>query len=157
MIIVVKGYNLTHLNRTQQSLMIHRRGLKRSLFYDLIICIKYELRTNPNLTKLNGSKSVSGNNLIKIKANNYADLLTKILVNPKSTTYKDQATINFTEVGDGLSALKDLCNNGVKEFIGYTIVNQDTFTIPFDTSKGDTKVIVYSPIGKTSYSIKGSC
>jgi hypothetical protein len=110
-----------------------------------------------NLTKLNGSKSVSGNNLIKIKANNYADLLTKILVNPKSTTYKDQATINFTEVGDGLSALKDLCNNGVKEFIGYTIVNQDTFTIPFDTSKGDTKVIVYSPIGKTSYSIKGSC
>jgi hypothetical protein len=110
-----------------------------------------------SLTKLNNTKSVSGNKLVKIFAENYNDLLQQILVNPNSTNYKSQATLNPTEVGNGLKELKRLSESGVKEFIGYNIISQNEIVIPFDTSKGDYKVQVFSPIGETGYYIKGSC
>lgn len=110
-----------------------------------------------NLTKLKGSKSVSGNNLVKITANNYDELLKKILVNPGSSDYKTQASQNNTEVGNALKQLKNMCLNGVTEFIGYSIIPQDEASLPFDTRTGDYKVQVFSPVGKTGYYIKGSC
>jgi hypothetical protein len=110
------------------------------------------------LTKVNQTVSVSGNKIVKINANNYEELLKQLLVNPNNyITYVRTLTNLPREVKEGLLALKQLCNSGVKEFVLYTIVQPETITIPFDTAQGASKVVVYSPIGTTGYSLTGSC
>jgi hypothetical protein len=108
------------------------------------------------LTKLNGSKAVSGSKIITINAENYQELLKQLLVDPNITPSKEEIREMGTEVSNGLYRLQKLSEKGVKTFVLYTITNGPTL-IPVDTTKGDSSVIVMSPIGQTGYTITGKC
>jgi len=105
--------------------------------------------------KLKGNESVSGSKIITITANNYDELLQNILVDSKN--YKKDFSYGGDEVFLGLQQLKKLCNSGVKEFVIYTIITTEFTPTPFNTKTGDEKVLVYSPVGSTGYSVNGSC
>jgi hypothetical protein len=109
------------------------------------------------LTQLNQTVAVSGANIITIKVKSIDDLMRQILMPgvpiPDDNTLRDMGQ---TEVYEGVESLTILFNKGVKEFVVYSI-NSSAVTLPFDTKTGDSKVIVYSPVGKTGYNLKGKC
>jgi hypothetical protein len=110
------------------------------------------------LTQLNNTVSVSGANIVKIKVNSIDDLMRQILA-PGVTQIPEEKTLRDmgqTEVYNGVEELKALFNKGVKEFVVYTITSSSV-TAPFNNKTGDSKVIVYSPVGKTGYNLTGKC
>jgi hypothetical protein len=111
-----------------------------------------------NLTKLNKTVSVSGSKIITIQVKNFNDLMTQILL-PGVSIPDDKQLISMsqTEVYNGVNELEKLVNRGVKEFVIYTISSSEFITIPFSTKLGDSRVISYSPVGKTGYSLTGNC
>ena len=52
--------------------------------------------------------------------------------------------------------MKKMIEKGIKEFVIYDIATQDV-TLDFDDTKGEVQALVYSPVGKTGFNIKGSC
>jgi hypothetical protein len=111
-----------------------------------------------NLTKLNKTVSVSGSKIITIQVKDFNDLMTQILL-PGVSIPDDKQLISMsqTEVYNGVNELEKLVNRGVKEFVIYTISSSEFITIPFSTKSGDSRVISYSPVGKTGYSLTGNC
>ena len=52
--------------------------------------------------------------------------------------------------------MKKMIEKGIKEFVIYDIATQDV-TLNFDDTKGEVQALVYSPVGKTGFNIKGNC
>jgi hypothetical protein len=61
-----------------------------------------------------------------------------------------------SEVYNGVQQLQKLYSRGVREFVIYNISPSSVIT-PFDNKTGDSDVIVYSPVGKTGYTLTGKC
>jgi hypothetical protein len=110
------------------------------------------------LTRLNNTIPVSGTGLVTIKVKDFNDLMKQIL-NPGVSIPNDSQLISMgqTEVYNGVEELKSLFNKGIREFVLYTIGASEYISIPFNNKTGDSKVIVYSPVGKTGYSLTGKC
>ena len=104
------------------------------------------------LTELLNSVAVSGNKLklVTVK-NDFKELLNILLVNPSEYNEND----GRREIKEGIENLQYQFNKGVRTFVLYDIVQ--SLPIPFDTNLGDRKFVVYSPLGKTGYSVKGTC
>ena len=109
------------------------------------------------LTKLNKTVSVSGNKIVTIQVKNFNDLMRQIL-QPNAQIPETQELIDMSqsEVYNGVNKLQKLINQGVKEFVIYNI-NPSAVITPFDSKTGDSRVTVYSPVGKTGYSLTGKC
>ncbi len=95
--------------------------------------------------------SIEGENIIKIQANNIDDLLQKLL--KKQYDWKKDTR---SEIITGIKKLEELINKGQTEFVIYKIFNTPQ-NIKFDERVGDFEVKVFSPVGKTGYSLKGNC
>jgi predicted peroxiredoxin len=109
------------------------------------------------LTKLYKTVSVSGDKIITIKVQSFSDLLKQILNSgvkiPDSQRLMDMGE---SEIYEGVQKLQKLYNSGVREFVIYSI-NPSSSITPFDSQTGDSDVIVYSPVGKTGYTLTGKC
>ena len=102
------------------------------------------------LTELKGDQNVMGSNVETIKATSYEDLVNQMLKPGAKQTKSDT-------VDKALSQLEAMFKGGgAKEFVVYKVGTGD-LKVPFDDSKGDVKAKVYSPVGKTGFSIEGSC
>ncbi len=109
------------------------------------------------LTKLNNTVSVSGKNIITIKVKSINDLMTQILMPGVSIpTDKQLISMGQKELYEGIEKLKYLFNKGVKEFVVYSLTTSDV-RLPFNNKTGDYKVVVYSPVGNTGYTLEGKC
>ena len=110
-----------------------------------------------NLTKLNKTLSVSGGDIIVIKVKSIDDLMRQILMPGVSIpNTKQLIKMGQTEVYEGVESLTVLFNKGIREFVVYSITSS-AMTLPFNAKTGDSKVIVYSPVGKTGYNLTGKC
>jgi len=109
------------------------------------------------LTNLNKSSSVSGNKLVTITVTSFKELMGKLLTNPSSFPKNKELIGMGGEVTKGIKGLENLFNRGVRTFVLYSIGGNEIGKIPFDSRKGDSRVIVYSPVGKTGYTITGNC
>ena len=109
------------------------------------------------LTKLYNTVAVSGNKILTIQVKSFDDLMKQIL-NSGVAIPKLQQLIKMgqSEVYDGVQKLEKLYNKGVREFVIYSIT-PSSVTTPFDSKMGDYEVFVYSPVGKTGYSLNGKC
>jgi hypothetical protein len=102
------------------------------------------------LTELKGDQNVMGSNVETIKATSYEDLVNQMLKPGAKQTKSDT-------VDKALSQLEAMFKGGgAKEFVVYKVGTGD-LKVPFDDGKGDVKAKVYSPVGKTGFSIEGSC
>ena len=102
------------------------------------------------LTELKGDQNVMGSNVETIKATSYEDLVNQMLKPGAKQTKSDT-------VDKALSQLEAMFKGGgTKEFVVYKVGTGD-LKVPFDDGKGDVKAKVYSPVGKTGFSIEGSC
>jgi hypothetical protein len=108
-----------------------------------------------SLTLINQIKkntSVSGSKLITIDVNSFEELVSKLMVNPSSKPNPKDVRAETS-----LKGLETLFKNGVRTFVLYTIGGEGIGKVPFDSRKGDSRVIVYSPVGQTGYTITGKC
>jgi hypothetical protein len=108
-----------------------------------------------SLTLLNQIKknpSVSGNKLITINVNSFEELISKLLVDPSKISNKSNLKGELSVKG-----LQTLFERGIRTFVLYSIGGPEIGKIPFDSRKGDSRVIVYSPVGQTGYTITGNC
>ena len=80
-------------------------------------------------------------------------LLPEVNKIPEDSTLRDMGQ---TEIFNGVQMLKKLYAQGAREFIVYGI-NSSSVIIPFNSEKGDSNVIVYSPVGNTGYNLFGKC
>lgn len=112
------------------------------------------------LTMLNSVKkspAVSGNNLVTINVNSFEELMSELLVNPSVVPNSASLRKMGGEVFNGVVKLKQLFDRGIRTFVLYSIGGLEIGRIPFDSRKGDSEVIVYSPVGQTGYTITGDC
>ena len=110
------------------------------------------------LTQLNRTVSVSGSEIVTIKANDFNNLMKQILMPGVKMPEESQLRkMGESEIFNGVEELKVLFNKGIREFVIYTISASESISIPFDNKTGDSKVMVYSPVGKTGYSLTGKC
>jgi hypothetical protein len=110
------------------------------------------------LTQLNRTVSVSGSEIVTIKANDFNNLMKQILMPGVKMPEESQLRkIGESEIFNGVEELKVLFNKGIREFVIYTVISSESISIPFDNKTGDSKVMVYSPVGKTGYSLTGKC
>ncbi len=104
------------------------------------------------LTKahLNGKlTAVTGNKIIKIKANNYKELEAQLAAKPNPSVIGN-------EIGLALAELRKMVESGnITEFVIYE--NMGNGTVKFSQEAGDLEAIVYSPVGSTGYQLKGVC
>jgi len=102
------------------------------------------------LTKIHLTKAaaVQGSSIKTIQVKDYEDLKAQL------SNVQDASTVG-DEVGPALAQLKRMIERGIKEFVIYD--NMGNGTIKFDEKSGDSKAVVYSPVGKTGYSLKGNC
>ena len=109
------------------------------------------------LTKLYKTVAVSGNKIVTIPVKSFDDLMKQIL-NSGVAIPETQQLIDMSqsEVYNGVEQLRKLYRKGVKEFVIYNISPTSIIT-PFDNKTGDSEVIVYSPVGKTGYTLTGKC
>lgn len=110
--------------------------------YVLELTLRY--KSNP--------KAFTGNKIKTITVKDYDDLLTQLKTNP------NQTNISFSgdEIGPALNAMQKMINKGQKEFIIYDLGTTPA-VVNFNDTRGDVKAIVYSPVGKTGFGIKGNC
>lgn len=111
------------------------------------------------LSGLYNNKAVSGSKILTIKVNSIDDLMLQILEPGITKIPNDSELIKMgeSEVYNGIVHLRNLFNKGIREFVIYDTSNSSTITIPYKSSNGDYKVIVYSPVGKTGYTLRGEC
>jgi len=72
-----------------------------------------------------------------------------------------KATVNNpslegSEVNGPLKEMEGMIKKGINTFVIYNI-GTSNIKLNFDDSKGDVEAKVYSPVGKTGYSIGASC
>ena len=101
------------------------------------------------LTKLKSNQTVMGSNIETIKVTSYEDLISKML-KPGAKQVKSDT------VDKALEELKSMIESGVKEFVVYKVGTGD-LKVEFMNSKGDSKVQVFSPVGKTGFDLIGQC
>jgi hypothetical protein len=88
--------------------------------------------------------------LTELKGTSYEDLVNQMLKPGAKQTKSDT-------VDKALSQLEAMFKGGgTKEFVIYKVGTGD-LKVPFDENNGDVKAKVFSPVGKTGFSIKGSC
>jgi hypothetical protein len=101
------------------------------------------------LTKLKTNKTIIGSNVETIKVTSYEDLVSKMLKPGVKQTKSDT-------VDKALEELKSMIESGVKEFVVYKVGTGD-LKIEFKNSSGDSKVQIFSPVGKTGFDLTGQC
>jgi hypothetical protein len=101
------------------------------------------------LTKLKSNQTVMGSKVETIKITSYEDLVSKML-KPGAKQEKSDT------VDKALEELKSMIDKGVKEFVIYKVGTGD-LKVEFMNSKGDSKVQVFSPVGKTGFDLTGQC
>ena len=111
------------------------------------------------LTQLNQTIPVSGSKIVTIKVKDINELIRQMMVPGITQIPGDSELRNMgqTEIYNGIEELRTLFNRGVREFVVYTISPTEFISIPFNNKMGDSKVMVYSPVGKTGYSLTGKC
>ncbi len=97
--------------------------------------------SNPNI--------FTGNKIKTITVTDYEDLKSQL-------SNKANANVSGDEVGPALIQMKKMIEKGINEFVIYDIATQDV-TLDFDDTKGEVQALVYSPVGKTGFNIKGNC
>jgi hypothetical protein len=107
--------------------------------YVLELTLKY--KTNP--------KAFTGNKIMKITVKDYNDLKSQLSNIPNAST-------SGNEIGPALADMEAMISKGQKEFIIYEN-GKTAKVVDFDEARGDVKVMVYSPVGKTGFGIKGNC
>ncbi len=102
------------------------------------------------LTKLYLTKTtaVQGTTIKTITVKDYEDLKAQL------SNVQDASTVG-EEVGPALAQLKRMVEKGIKEFVIYD--NMGNGTVKFNEKSGDSKAVVYSPLGKTGYKLNGNC
>ena len=98
------------------------------------------------------SKAVAGNKIKTITVKDSNDLRRQLLNNPNSITYQKLGN----EIGPALVEMDQMIAKGQTEFIIYDLGTKDVI-INFDQNKGEVQALVYSPIGKTDFSVTGNC
>lgn len=90
-------------------------------------------------------------NLSDIKTFASFDELMSVLLKAKYDYSKD----NRSEITNGINKLKQLWSSGQRSFVMYSMKKGN---VNFEINQGeDGKVVVYSPVGKTGFGIKGNC
>ncbi len=105
------------------------------------------------LTELASNKNVMGSKVKYLDMSGvktFEDLKNKMLKQPGKPTTKSDT------VDSALQQLEAMFNSGVRKFVAYEVGTGD-LKIPFDENRGDVKVKVISPVGKTGFSITGQC
>jgi hypothetical protein len=103
------------------------------------------------LNQIKKNPAVSGDKLITTTVEKFEELVSQLLVNPSERN-------NIKMRGEtSLKGLENLFNNKVRTFVLYSIGGPEIGKIPFDSRKGDSRVMVYSPVGQTGYTITGEC
>jgi hypothetical protein len=97
--------------------------------------------SNPNI--------FTGNKIKIITVTDYEDLKSQL-------SNKANANVSGDEVGPALIQMKKMIEKGINEFVIYDIATQDV-TLNFDDTKGEVQALVYSPVGKTGFNVKGNC
>jgi hypothetical protein len=102
------------------------------------------------LTKVRMTKveALQGNSIKTIHVKDFQDLVSQL-----SNSSNPQMKGN--EIAPALAELEAMVNKGVKEFVIYD--NMGNGTVKFNEQSGDLKATVYSPVGKTGYTLQGNC
>ena len=98
------------------------------------------------------SKAMSGSKIKVITVSDYQDLLRQLKNDPD----QDKVQMLGEEIAPALKEMEQMIKDGQKQFVVYDL-GTSQIKVPFDQSKGESAAIVYSPIGKTGYSITGAC
>jgi hypothetical protein len=101
------------------------------------------------LTKLKANKTVMGSNIETKKFNTFEELV-KYMLKPGAKREKSD------NIDKALGELELMFNKGIKEFVLYQVGTGDK-KIEFMNDKGDSKVQVFSPVGKTGFDLTGQC
>jgi hypothetical protein len=101
------------------------------------------------LTKLKTNKTVMGPNM-EVKRFNTFEELVKYMLKPGAKQGKSDT------VDEALNELELMFDKGIKEFVFYKVGTGD-LKVDFMNSKGDSKVQVFSPVGKTGFDLTGQC
>lgn len=104
------------------------------------------------INQITKNPSVSGNKLITINVETFEELVSALLVNPSSKPNNKDIRRETS-----LKGLENLFNKGIRTFVLYSIGGVEIGKVPFDSRKGDSRVMVYSPVGQTGYTITGNC
>lgn len=105
------------------------------------------------LTKLANNKTVMGSKVKYIDMNGvktFEDLKNKMLKQSGKPITKSDT------VDKALDELELMFNNGVRKFVAYDVGTGD-LKIPYSNSQGDSKVQIFSPVGKTGFNLTGQC
>ena len=106
------------------------------------------------LTKayMDGSVAMKGiDTKLIIKVTDKYDLIAKL---KKATV--GTPSLQGSEVGPAMAEMEGMIKKGINQFVIYN-VGISNVKLNFDDSKGDVQVKLYSPVGKTGYSIAASC
>lgn len=106
------------------------------------------------LTKayLQKSKAVSGSKIEIITVSSYQDLLSQLKNDPN----QQKVQMLGNEIAPALAEMKSMIEQGQKQFVVYNLGTSEV-KVQFDQSKGEAQAVVYSPVGKTGYTISGVC
>lgn len=104
------------------------------------------------INQIKKNPSVSGDKLITINVKTFEELVSNLLVNPSGGINKKDIRSETS-----LKGLEGLFKRGIRTFVLYSIGGPEIGKVPFDSRKGDSRVIVYSPVGQTGYTITGKC
>jgi hypothetical protein len=106
------------------------------------------------LTKayIDKSKAISGSKIKIITVSDYQDLLRQLKNNPD----QDKVQMLGEEIAPALKEMEQMINQGQKQFVIYDLGTSQV-KVQFDQSRGESAAIVYSPIGKTGYTVTGAC
>lgn len=105
------------------------------------------------LTKLVKNQTVMGSKIqyIDMKdVKSFEDLKNKMLKVPGQNKNKSD------NVDKALDELELMYNNGVRQFVSYQVGTGD-LKVPYSNSQGDSKVQIFSPVGKTGFNLTGQC
>jgi hypothetical protein len=101
------------------------------------------------LTQLKANKTVMGSNIETKRFNTFEELV-KYMLKPGARQGKSDT------VDKALDELELMFNKGIKEFVFYKVGTND-LKIEFMNDKGDSKVQIFSPVGKTGFDLTGQC
>jgi hypothetical protein len=101
------------------------------------------------LTKFTQNQTIMGSNIETIDVKTFEELISKML-KPGATREKSDT------VDKALDELELMFKSGVRKFVKYKVGTGD-LKIEFKDSRGDSKVQIFSPVGKTGFSLKGQC
>lgn len=105
------------------------------------------------LTKLVKNQTVMGSKIqyIDMKdVKSFEDLKNKMLKVPGQNKNKSD------NIDKALDELESMYNSGVRQFVIYQVGTGD-LKVPYSNSQGDSKVQIFSPVGKTGFNLTGQC